>query len=324
MFSSDLTSSSKTRRQTAGWGNLNRPLSQPDRDYLEYKAGQPQGSYISDDYGRTQHLLGQDNAFKRGRGGIAGPATLALSRGGRGGRFDDDDDGGGMTGRIPPSGAMNALLADKSNVFQNLAIDDILDNRAARARDLARPTPDQELFSGMSGARERAIGDIGRGEHVRNAEAEGAGEAARYFAPGQNDRRRQAVWDQEYSQQRLTPYSKEAVKGEYDFRSAAEKAAAQRAASQNAADARTGSAAINALQRNTEAGAFAMSPEQQQAIARTEGAIMPNVPGQSRMGPGDPGKVFPRAKLESFAQQNGMSPEMAQEYLTRIAGYRIQ
>jgi hypothetical protein len=316
MFSSDLTSSSKTRRQTAGWGNLSGPLSQPDRDYLEYKAGQPQGSYISDDYGRTQHLLGQDNAMRRGRG-IAGPATRALSRGGY-------DDGGGMTGRVPQSGAMNALLADKSDVFQNLAIDDILDQRAARARDLARPTADQELFSGMAGARQRATGDIMRGEHIANAGAEGQAEAARYFAPGQNDRRRQAVWDQEYSQQRLTPFSKEAVRGEYDFRAAAERAAAQRAAAEAQGNSRTGSAAINALQRNTEAGAFANSPEQQQAISRTEAAILPNVPGQSRMGPGDPGKVFPAAKLESFARQNGMSPQQAQEYLTRIAGYRIQ
>lgn len=316
MFSSDLTSNAKTRRQTAGWGTLNRPLSQPDRDYLENKAGQLQGSYISDDFGRTQHLLSQDDRMTRGARAIRGPATLALSRGGSGGY---DDGGGAGPGRIPPSGALNALLADKSQAFQQLGIEDVLLDRADRARDLLRPTAEQDLFTGRIGARERAAGDIGRDEAIRNAEAAGTAEARGYLAPGQADKRRQQTWDQEYAQERLNPYSKEAIRGSSAVEAARARAAGQVGAAEATGASRTGSAALNALQRN--AGSIAMDPAQQERIARAEGAISPNVPGQA---PAAGGKIFPASKLQSFAQQNGMSPEQAAEYLTRIAGYRIQ
>jgi hypothetical protein len=373
-FSSDFVLNPNARRQALGRAApLVRPLSDPDRDFLEYKSQQLQApGYISDDYARTLDLLNQNNRLTKGQSAIRGPAMLGLSRSAGGG---GSPYGGGGPGEIPDSIALNSLLADKTFGFQQLALEDAVQARQERASALMSPTASQLLHSGQTAADQRAAGDIMRDESIRNATAKGTAAAQEYLAPGQADARRQLLWDQQRSQQTLYPYTPQA--GRYAGQmGAAEQAALARMYQADAAErARVTGSALGAYGRL--GGYMGMTPEEQERLVRLESGLAPYVgapqpppyqrPGQPVLPsggpwgsmpaggynipnaplstpqpfapPGEPpqagerrgygpgggqGRTFPAAMVDAYAQENGMTPQQAREFIERIQGYRIQ
>lgn len=197
-------------------------------------------------------------------------------------------------------------------------LEDRLNGRVDSALSALQDDPDRLLFSGRAGARATAMGDIGRGEAVRDAENKGRTASAEYWAPGMRDVRQQQLWDKEREQSTLYPYSKPAADAD-TRRQVAEIAGQSRVdvAGVNAG-ARTGASAISALGRASTAPIF---PGGEDRANQGMSAILPNVPGQS--GAPATGKVFPRARLEEFARTQQMTIEQAQQ-LIQSRGYQVQ
>lgn len=290
-ISSDFVQSPATRRQTAGWGNLYNPLSQPDRDYLENKAAELQApGYVSDDYARTMHLLQQDNQLS-GRGGIKGPAMLALSRsgnpGGGGGGRPPIGPGGGGPGQLPDATAMNFALADPTIGYHKLALEDAVQGQQERASALMSPTASQRLHSGQAGFDARATGDILRDEMLRNATAKGTAASNEYLAPGQDDARRQRLWDDEKRQQLLSPYSPQNITGQLAYQRELAKGQYGLAGDQATAESRTNAAVANAIRGLIASGAIANTPEVQNALIQQGlGIVTGGNQGQPQLPPG--------------------------------------
>jgi len=194
------------------------------------------------------------------------------------------------------------------------------EDRATDAISALENDPARMLGTGRAAALARQSGDITRGEHVRDAEALGQADVARYFAPGQRDLRQQQLWDKEREQQTLYPFSKSVIDAERARDVAGITGQSRVLAAGQTGDARRDSAALSALAR---AGTAPIFPGGEERAATTMGAILPNVPGQPAAAGG--GKVFPAARLAQFATEKGFqSPEQARQYLEQVAGYRVQ
>ena len=324
MLSRDLLPSFIDRQRQP---KLDAPLSDYDRMWMERGHAEP-GGWLTPSKAFNTELLRQDDALKGRR--ATSPAVRALGR---------------ATGAAPQGqNEINRELSEDRQgfAFNQLAIENALDDQSARRRELLRPTPEQDLFSGRTEALHRKVGDIelegarrtgdfSREEFVRNAGTQAAGEQAKYFAPGQDALRQQQLWDREREQQTLYPYSPAALAGQSRLGVADINAGARLGAADLGADARLGAAALQALGRLGTAPIF--TPQDQAMRGQATEMVRPSVPGQAGApaAPGQPPQqavpqrgVFPAAALERFAGQNGfLSPAAAAEYL-RSQGYVVQ
>jgi hypothetical protein len=207
-------------------------------------------------------LLNQNNRLTKGQSAIRGPAMLGLSRSAGGG--GSPYGGGGGPGEIPDSIALNSLLADKSFGFQQMALEDAVQARQERASALMKPTPEQDLFTGRTAARERAAGDILRDEQLRNATATGTAEANTYLAPGQAAKRQQEVWAKEYANRYQQPFDKAVIEAQARTRAAEAAAMARQYVADQQRAGNVEGKTVTAF--GQLAGRPAMTPEEQQRI----------------------------------------------------------
>lgn len=242
-------------------------------------------------------------------GSSMGPAAQALRRAGRPGDYP------------APATSGDDDLIEIARRKGMMDIEDRLTGRYDKAVAELEPDEDRKLALGITGEQARRRGDIARGEHVRNEEARGLGEVAKYQAPGAGTMRRGQMWDEEERLRRTAPLQPSVINSANRLTGTLAGADARVGAAEVGGDARRDSAAIQALARLGSAPTF--TPEDRAARDSATGAIQPNVPGQTPAAGG--AKVFPRARLAAFAQQNGFQSEQAAaEFLQTVHGYTVR
>lgn len=214
----------------------------------------------------------------------------------------------------------NDVGSDFDWKMQQMDIEDRINARESAAiaglRRLEQD-PDFDLYSGRQARRANALGDIRRDETELDATSEGTAEANRYLAPGQDARRQQKRWDDREYATDMLPFNKDVIAAQSRLGVADLNAGARVDAARVGADGRVASSAVNTLGRLSTAPTF--TPEE---VARNQAgvdAVRPLVPSESA----GPMKPFPRARLQRFAQEQGLSEQQAIEVL-RSHGYAVQ
>jgi hypothetical protein len=204
--------------------------------------------------------------------------------------------------------------------MRTMDIEDRITNRETSRLDALRRAaadPDHDIFSGKAGKRVGEIDKINAASTIAAGDAKTQADVNDYF--GKEDMRRDLHFDTVRRTAELFPYNRYNVEGDTRRYVADANAGAKVDAAQIGGDARVGAAAIGGIART--GSAMPMTPEDNARVNQSQGAILPNVPGQAQQGPPKP---FPRAMLGAWARENGMTEGQAEEWLKTVANRVVQ